>query len=43
MEFAQTELVAVAAVTKETVELVKELNDLELSLVGGGQGDVAFG
>ena len=43
MEFAQIELSAVSAVTIESAERVKELNELELSLVGGGQGDVAFG
>jgi hypothetical protein len=43
MEFAKTELTLVEEATREAVQNdVRELNDLQLALVGGGIGDVIF-
>ena len=43
MEFAQAEVAALSAIAVEADEQVSVLSELELSLVGGGMGDVAFG
>jgi len=42
MDFAKVELIAVEKVADQTGEL-NELNDLQLTLVGGGCGEVVFG
>ena len=43
MESTKPEVAAVFAVIVKIEESVKELNDLELALVGGGVGDVVLG
>ena len=44
MEFAKTELAAVEETMQEAVQAeVRELNDLQLALVGGGIGDIVWG
>jgi len=43
MESTKPEVAAVFAVIAKIEEGVKELNDLELALVGGGVGDVCLG
>jgi hypothetical protein len=43
MEFAKNEIVAIEETVNQAVELeVRELNELQLTLVGGGCGDVSF-
>ncbi len=43
MDYTKSELEAVSAVTSDSENAVKALSELELSLIGGGQGDVSFG
>jgi len=43
MESTKPEVAAVFAVIARIDESVKELNDLELALVGGGVGDIVLG
>ena len=43
MEFAKLEVSAVSEAARKVDELVMELTDLEMVLVGGGTGDVHFG
>ena len=43
MESTKPEVAAVFAVVAKIEESVKELNDLELALVGGGVGDICLG
>jgi hypothetical protein len=43
MEFARLEISAVRDVASKNEEAVVELNDLELTLIGGGTGDVQLG
>ena len=43
MEFAKAEVAAVEQVADQSRVEVKELNDLELVMVGGGCGEVVFG
>jgi hypothetical protein len=43
MEMSKVESAAVLFAANEVIETVKELNDLELSIVGGGLGDITLG
>lgn len=43
MEFAKVEISAVREATAKVEEIVVELVELELALVGGGTGDIHFG
>jgi len=43
MEFNKVEVVEIEKLVNETDSAVRELGDLELSLVGGGCGEVIFG
>ena len=43
MESTKPEVAAVFAAIAKIEESVKELNDLELALVGGGVGDIVLG
>ena len=43
MEISKPEVAAVSAIGLESPDQLQVLNELELSLVGGGQGDVSFG
>ena len=44
MEIAKNEVLAVeVAVADQVRDQMKELTDIELALVGGGQGDINFG
>lgn len=43
MEMNKPEVAAVVAAAARVEEAVRDLNDLELSLIGGGIGDVVFG
>jgi len=43
MEFAKMELSAVEEVADQTQCEIKELNELQLALIGGGCGEVVFG
>lgn len=43
MEFANIEISAVQEITNKVDELVVELSELELALIGGGTGDIHFG
>jgi len=43
MEFAKTEITAVREAAEGTTEIVVELTELELVMVGGGTGDVHLG
>ena len=42
MEFQSREIMEVEKIAKDADLPVRELGELELSLVGGGSGDVAF-
>ena len=43
MEFNNVEVVELEKVAAEAVGTIRELGELELSLVGGGCGEVVFG
>lgn len=43
MEFQDREIMEVEKAVNDAESAVRELGELELSLVGGGSGDVAFG
>jgi hypothetical protein len=43
MEFKNVEVVEIENVAAEAVGTIRELGELELSLVGGGCGEVVFG
>ena len=43
MEFNKPEVAALKAAEVQVTEIVKELNELELTLVGGGSGDIHLG
>ena len=43
MEITKPEVAAISAVSLESRDQLQVLNELELSLVGGGQGEVTFG
>jgi hypothetical protein len=43
MEFCKSETYEVEKTINDTEATIRELGELELSLVGGGSGDVAFG
>ena len=43
MEFAKPEISAVRQVSENANEVVVELSELELVMIGGGTGDVHFG
>ena len=43
MEITKPEVVAVSAAIAKVEEAVRELNDLELTMIGGGIGDVILG
>lgn len=43
MEFAKVELAAVEQVADQTQFDIKELNELQLAMIGGGCGEVVFG
>jgi len=43
MEFQSREIMEVEKTVNDADLALRELGDLELSLVGGGHGDVAFG
>lgn len=43
MEFAKVELAAVEKVADQTQSEIKELDELQLVMIGGGCGEVVFG
>jgi hypothetical protein len=43
MEITKPEVAAISAVSLESLDQLQVLHELELSLVGGGQGEVTFG
>jgi len=43
MDFNKIEVLEIEKTVNEAESAVRELGELELSLVGGGSGDVAFG
>ena len=43
MDLNKPEVDAVAAVSKDVVDYAAVLSEIELTLIGGGQGDVSFG
>ena len=43
MEFAKVEISAVRETANQVDELVVELSELDLALIGGGTGDIHFG
>lgn len=43
MEFAKVEISAVRETASQVEELVVQLSELELALIGGGTGDIHFG
>ena len=43
MEFAKVEILAVRDAASKAEEVVCELTELDLALVGGGTGDIHFG
>jgi len=43
MDFAKPEMSAVREVSEKANEVVVELNELELEMIGGGTGDVHLG
>ena len=43
MEITKPEVAAISAVSLESLDQLQVLGELELSLVGGGQGEVTFG
>ena len=43
MEFNKIEVLEIEKTVNDLESTVRELGELELSLVGGGHGDVAFG
>ena len=43
MEFAKVEISAVLEAVDKANEVVTELSELELAMIGGGTGDVHFG
>jgi len=44
MEFTKAEVIAIdETVTVATEEQLRELNEIQLALIGGGIGDVVFG
>lgn len=42
MEHAQIEIALIEKTVAQAVDQVSELNELQLALVGGGNGDVVF-
>jgi hypothetical protein len=43
MKFCKSEIHEVEKIINDTEAAIRELGELELSLVGGGSGDAAFG
>ena len=43
MELAKTEISAAREIANKVDELVVELSELELTMIGGGTGDIHFG
>ena len=43
MEIAKIEVLAVERALTEKMDVFQELNELELAMIGGGQGDISLG